>query len=128
MDWIPLIASTLRLVDQHDSDRAYGSPSNFTLESRSGHADGVYLDIAFHVIHWLKLLGQSANQGYLPFSAIQFTPDERGGPGRSHPYAAVTGKTGQTGMQNACPGQDGKARWLLGQCQNRRGEPGIRIR
>lgn len=70
MDWIPLIASTLRLVDLHDSDRAYGSPSNFTRESRTGHADGVYLDIAFHVIHRLKLLDQSANQDYLPFSAI----------------------------------------------------------
>lgn len=40
-------------------------------------------------------------------------------PERSHPYAAVTGKTGQADMQNACPDQEGKARWLLGQCQSR---------
>lgn len=72
MDWIPLISSTLRLVDLHDSDRAYGSPPNFTRESRTGHPDGVYLDIAFHIIHRLKLLDESANQDYLPFSAILF--------------------------------------------------------
>lgn len=70
MEWIPLIAASLRLVDLHDSDRAYGSPSNFTRESRTGNSDGVYLDIAFHVIHRLKLLDQSARQDYLPFSSI----------------------------------------------------------
>lgn len=70
MEWIPLIAASLRLVDLHDSDRAYGSPSNFTRESRTGNSDGVYLDIAFHVIHRLKLLDQSASQDYLPFSSI----------------------------------------------------------
>lgn len=70
MDWVPLIAATLRLVDLHDSDRAYGSPANFTREARTGHADGIYLDIAFQVIHRLKLLDQCASQDYLPFSAI----------------------------------------------------------
>jgi hypothetical protein len=70
MDWIPLIASTLRLVDLHDSDRAYGSPSNYTREARTGNSDGVYLDIAFSVVHRLKLLDQSAHQDYLPFTSI----------------------------------------------------------
>lgn len=70
MDWIPLIASTLRLVDLHDSEREYGSPPNFTRESRTGNSDGVYLDIAFTVIHRLKLLDQCAHQDYLPFNTI----------------------------------------------------------
>ena len=72
MEWVTLIASTLRLIDLHDSDRAYGSPPHFTRESRTGHADGVYLDIAFQVIHRLKLLDQSANQDYLPLSTILY--------------------------------------------------------
>jgi len=70
MEWIHLIASTLRLVDLHDSDRAYGSPSNYTRESRTGNSDGVYLDIALNIIHRLKLLDQSTSQDYLPFTVI----------------------------------------------------------
>ncbi len=70
MEWIPLIASTLRLVDLHDSDRAYGNPPNYTRESRTGNSDGVYLDIALHIVHRLKLLDQSASQDYLPFTVI----------------------------------------------------------
>ncbi len=70
MDWIRLLAVTLRLIDLHDSDRAYGSPPHFTRESRTGNADGVYLDIAFQIVHRLKLQDQSVNQDYLPFSAI----------------------------------------------------------
>ncbi len=78
MEWIPLIASTLRLVDLHDSDRAYGSPPNFTRESRTGNSDGIYLDIAFNIIHRLKLLDQSTSQDYLPFSVIlNAVKDER---------------------------------------------------
>ena len=43
MDWIPLIAATVRLVDLHDSDRVPGdSASRFNLyrESRPGNHDG----------------------------------------------------------------------------------------
>lgn len=70
MEWIPLLAATLRLIDLHDSDRAYGSPPNFTRETRTGNADGIYLDIAFQLIHRLKHQDQSANQDYLPFGVI----------------------------------------------------------
>lgn len=70
LEWISLLTATVRLIDLHDSDRAYGAPPNFTRESRTGNADGVYLDIAFHVIHRLKLLDQSASQDYLPFASI----------------------------------------------------------
>jgi len=70
MDWITLICTTLKLIDIHDSDRAYGNPPNYSKESRTGHKDGKYLDIAFLIIHRLKLLDQSANQDYLPFDTI----------------------------------------------------------
>lgn len=70
MDWIPLLATTLRLVDLHDSDRTYGSPPHYTREARTGNADGIYLDIAFSIIHRLKLQDQNVNQDYLSFSSI----------------------------------------------------------
>ena len=57
MDWIPLIAATVRLVDLHDSDRVPGdSASRFNLyrESRPGNHDGHWLDVGLTVIEYLR--------------------------------------------------------------------------
>lgn len=48
LDWIPLIASTVRLIDLHDSDRKAGdSASRYNLyrETRPGNSDGLWLDV-----------------------------------------------------------------------------------
>lgn len=55
MDWIPLIAATVRLVDLHDSDRATGdSASRFNLyrESQPGNHDGHWLDVGLTIIEY----------------------------------------------------------------------------
>jgi hypothetical protein len=57
MDWIPLIASTARLLDLHDSNRVAGhSASQYDLyrEARSGNPDGLWLDVALNVIEYLR--------------------------------------------------------------------------
>jgi hypothetical protein len=70
VDYIPLLAATARLLDLHDSDRGYGESPAFTRESRTGKADGVYVDIAALVIQCLKAQDETAHQEYLPFAAI----------------------------------------------------------
>lgn len=57
MDWIPLIASTARLLDLHDSNRAAGhAASQYDLyrEARAGNHDGLWLDVALTVIEYLR--------------------------------------------------------------------------
>ena len=57
MDWIPLIASTARLIDLHDSNRAAGhAASQYDLyrETRGGNHDGLWLDVALTVIEYLR--------------------------------------------------------------------------
>lgn len=57
MDWIPLIASTARLIDLHDSNRQAGhAASQYDLyrESRAGNHDGLWLDVALTVIEYLR--------------------------------------------------------------------------
>lgn len=57
MDWIPLIASTARLIDLHDSHRESGrSTSQYDLyrEARGGNHDGLWLDVALTVIEYLR--------------------------------------------------------------------------
>lgn len=56
MDWIPLIASTARLIDLHDSHRVAGrATSQYDLyrETRGGNHDGLWLDIALTMIEYL---------------------------------------------------------------------------
>lgn len=57
MDWIPLIASTARLIDLHDSHRVAGrAASQYDLyrETRGGNHDGLWLDVALSVIEYLR--------------------------------------------------------------------------
>ena len=57
MDWIPLIASTARLIDLHDSHRVAGrATSQYDLyrETRGGNHDGLWLDVALTAIEYLR--------------------------------------------------------------------------
>ncbi|HYD62827.1 MAG TPA: hypothetical protein VEC35_20910 [Noviherbaspirillum sp.] len=57
MDWIPLLAATARLLDMHDSTRASGDSThlfNLYREVRSGHPDGLWLDVALTTIEYLR--------------------------------------------------------------------------
>lgn len=70
MNFIALLASAVRLLDLHDSNRGYGEAESFSREKRPGQSDGIYLDIAGLVIERLKQQDDAAYQEYLPFSAI----------------------------------------------------------
>lgn len=70
MNYVALLASAVRLLDLHDSNRRYGEADNFSREKRPGQSDGIYLDIAELVIERLKQHDDAAYQEYLPFSAI----------------------------------------------------------
>lgn len=57
MDWIPLIASTARLIDLHDSNRTAGhAASQYDLyrETRAGNQNGLWLDVGLTVIEYLR--------------------------------------------------------------------------
>lgn len=70
MDYIALLSTTARLMDLHDSQRAYGGISAYGEEKRAGHNDGVYLDIAVAIITQLYNLDQTSSHDYLPFYTI----------------------------------------------------------
>jgi hypothetical protein len=70
MDWIPLLASVIRLADLHDSQRVLGNPPEYAQELRSGNKDGVYLYIGIDVIQCLRTLEQSSVDDYMPLSQI----------------------------------------------------------
>lgn len=70
MDYISLLSATVRLLDLHDSQRAYGGISAYSEEKRAGHDDGKYMDIAMCSILQLHSLDQTSSHDYLPFSAI----------------------------------------------------------
>lgn len=70
MDYIALLSTTARLLDLHDSQRAYGGISAYGEEKRAGHTDGIYLDIAVEVIAQLYALDQTSSHDYLPFNTI----------------------------------------------------------
>lgn len=70
MDFIPLLSATVRLVDLHDSDREYKASPNYTKEARTGHSDGIYLDVAILIVECLRRLDDIANQEYLPFRSV----------------------------------------------------------
>lgn len=70
MDYIALLSTTARLLDLHDSQRAYGGPSAYGEEKRAGHSDGTYLSIGIDIISQLYELDQTSNHDYLPFYTI----------------------------------------------------------
>lgn len=80
MDWIPLIASTVRLIDLHDSDRVAGeSASRFNLyrETRPGNGDGLWLDVGLTIIEYLRERENEVAGGFVSGSELQDTLVER---------------------------------------------------
>lgn len=74
MDWIPLIAATVRLVDLHDSDRTAGdSASRFNLyrETRPGNGDGLWLDVGLTIIEYLRERENEVTGGFVAGSELQ---------------------------------------------------------
>ncbi|MEN9478647.1 MAG: hypothetical protein RLZZ298_42 [Pseudomonadota bacterium] len=80
MDWIPLIGSTVRLIDLHDSDRVAGeSASRFNLyrETRRGNRDGLWLDVGLTIIEYLRERENEVTGGFVSGSELQDTLVER---------------------------------------------------
>ncbi|MHB1175448.1 MAG: hypothetical protein ACYCZJ_10030 [Sulfuriferula sp.] len=80
MDWIPLIASTVRLIDLHDSDRVAGdSASRFNLyrENRPGNHDGLWLDVGLTIIEYLRERENEVAGGFVSGAELQETLTER---------------------------------------------------
>lgn len=80
MDWIPLIASTARLIDLHDSNRVAGdSASTFNLyrETRAGNHDGLWLDVALTVIEYLRERENEVAGGFVSGTEVQETLMDR---------------------------------------------------
>ncbi len=76
MDWIPLIASTIRLVDMHDSRRSPGDSSsqyNLYRETRSGKKDGLWLDVALTIIEYLREQESEAVGGFVSGAEVYET-------------------------------------------------------
>ena len=74
MDWIPLIASTVRLIDLHDSSRKAGdSASQFNLyrETRPGNSDGLWLDVGLTIIEYLRERESEVAGGFVSGAEIQ---------------------------------------------------------
>lgn len=80
LDWIPLIASTARLIDLHDSDRIPGdSPSRFNLyrETRPGNHDGHWLDVGLTVIEYLRERESEVAGGFVSGTEIHEALSQR---------------------------------------------------
>lgn len=74
MDWIPLIASTARLIDLHDSNRAAGrAASQYDLyrEARAGNHDGLWLDVGLTVIEYLRERENEVVGGFISGAEIR---------------------------------------------------------
>ncbi|GEM_PF-1637206 len=74
MDWIPLIASTVRLIDLHDSYRVAGeSMSKFNLyrETRPGNGDGLWLDVGLSIIEYLRERENEVTGGFVSGAEVQ---------------------------------------------------------
>ena len=67
--WIVLLSATLRLVDLHDSSRERRSEyTRVSQESRTGHGDGYWLDIACQLLEYLLEEDHQTNGQFIPQS------------------------------------------------------------
>ena len=55
VDVSPLIKAAARLIDLHDSRRAYGESATFQTEERAGNGDGRYLAMAAAAVQALDI-------------------------------------------------------------------------
>lgn len=67
--WIVLLSATLRLVDLHDSSRERcPEHTRVSQESRTGHSDGYWLDIACQLLEYLLEEDHQTNGQFIPQS------------------------------------------------------------
>ena len=67
--WIVLLSATLRLVDLHDSSRERRSEyTRVSQESRTGHGDGYWLEIACQLLEYLLEEDHQTNGQFIPQS------------------------------------------------------------
>lgn len=80
MDWIPLIASTARLIDLHDSSRSAGlaaSQYDLNREARGGNHDGLWLDVALTTIEYLREREGEVAGGFVSGTEVRDTLQQR---------------------------------------------------
>lgn len=80
MDWIPILASTARLIDLHDSSREPGrAASLYDLyrEARSGNHDGLWLDVGLTVIEYLREREGEVAGGFVSGTEVRETLQKR---------------------------------------------------
>ncbi|MFK0570817.1 hypothetical protein [Endozoicomonas sp.] len=65
--WIVLLSTTLRLVDLHDSNHErHSDHTRVSLEKRTGHQDGYWLDIACQLLEYLLEEDYQTNGQFIP--------------------------------------------------------------
>jgi len=70
MDWPALLASTARLLDLHDCDRAAGASLYAPPEVRPGPANGLWLDVATQMLQYLYEKDLEANEAWISLTEI----------------------------------------------------------
>ena len=63
--WIPLITSSLRLVDLVDSAHELGAPPSFSRETRRGRTDGLWINIGVLLLEYLAQQSMSSSHDYV---------------------------------------------------------------
>lgn len=66
MEWIELLATTVRLVDVHDSRHDPGVLAPLVSEDRAGRNDALWLDIATQLLEYLNYQDQEVSDGWVP--------------------------------------------------------------
>lgn len=71
LDLSPLLKTTARLLDLHDSRRTSGESSQYQSEERPGLGDGMYLALAQEILDVLQGFGTTSGDEYSSLSSIQ---------------------------------------------------------
>jgi hypothetical protein len=66
----PLIRAAARLLDLHDSSRAYGGAPQYQSEDRAGHSDGRYVAIGTQVLFALREHSKNTGGEYASLAAL----------------------------------------------------------
>ncbi len=70
MEWPALLASTARLLDLHDSDRAAGAAVYAPSERRPGAGTGLWLDVGTQIMQYLYERDLETNEAWVPIEGI----------------------------------------------------------
>lgn len=79
MDWPALLASTARILDLHDCDRAAGASTYAPPERRPGAGTGVWMDVATQLMQYLYERDLENNEAWVPIEGIIDTLTQRHG-------------------------------------------------